>query len=132
MSFNKMSVKELRAVAEMFGVDVAGLNKATVLKTLEDEGVTYESYEAFSSAEKVTPEEEGYVTPTAPVSDSTLTLIKMTRPNPSYEIMYGKDTYVFTHRHPYVAVPEDVADFIFDTEQGFQIATPKEVRSFYG
>ena len=133
MSFTKMTAKELREVADLFGVDVAGLPKAAIIKTLGDEGVTYESYEAFSQAEKVSPEDEGFDVPKeAPKRSADLMLLKMTRQNPSYEIRYGDATYTFTARHPFVAVPEEAADFIFDTEEGFQIATPKEVKAYYG
>lgn len=133
VSFDKMTAKQLREVAAMFGVDVAGLNKATILKTLADDGVTYDAYEAFTNAEKVSPKDEGYaVAEPSPTMGTDLVLLKMVRDNPSYEIFYKNNRYTFTARHPYVAVPEDAADFIFDTEEGFQIATPKEVRNFYG
>jgi hypothetical protein len=51
----------------------------------------------------------------------------MERKNPSYET-YG---YVFTQTHPYVAVPENTAMDIFDSEDGFRMATPREVQEYY-
>lgn len=131
MSFKKMTTKELREVAELFGVEVAGLPKAKILETLEAEGVTYDAYETFASAEKVDPADEGY-TPARQEPVGPLTLVKMDRMNPSYSIQCPSGTYYFTNRHPFVAVSEDDADFIFDTEEGFRPATPKEIKSYYG
>jgi hypothetical protein len=55
-------------------------------------------------------------------------LIKMTRPNFSYEIR----GYKFTKQHPYVLVEEDDADYLIETDGGFRLASPKELRDFYG
>ena len=51
----------------------------------------------------------------------------MTRDNHRYDI-HG---YTFTKDHPFVAMVEDDAQKIFDTEEGFRLATPKEVQDFY-
>jgi hypothetical protein len=39
--------------------------------------------------------------------------------------------HTFTKEHPFVAMKEDDAQAIFDKEDGFRIATPKEVQEFY-
>jgi hypothetical protein len=132
MSFKDMRVKDLREVAEMFGVDVAGLNKQDTLNALELEGVTYEAYEAFANAEKVDPKDEGYVQKPVVQDVGSLLLVKMERQNPAYEVRTPGGTYEFTTRHPFLPINEDDAEFIFDTEDGFRLATPKEVKSFYG
>lgn len=134
MSFNTMPIKDLREVGTLFGVDLSGMNKSTALRALAEEGVTYESYEAFATAEKVSPDNEGFEVESdaGPQKAPGLVLVKMSRQNPSYEIAYSGKTYLFTLRHPFVAVPEDAADFIFDTEEGFHMATPKEVKAYYG
>jgi hypothetical protein len=51
----------------------------------------------------------------------------MERPNASY--MVGR--YTFTQEHPFVAMPINDAQYIFDTEAGFRMATPAEVQSYY-
>ena len=51
----------------------------------------------------------------------------MERKNPSFET-HG---YLFTQSHPFVAVPEKTAQDIFDTEDGFRMATPREVQEYY-
>jgi hypothetical protein len=51
----------------------------------------------------------------------------MTRENHRYDI-FG---YTFTKEHPFVAMSEEDAQKIFDTEEGFRLATPKEVQDFY-
>jgi len=51
----------------------------------------------------------------------------MERHNPSYQT-YG---HVFTREHPFVAMSEKDAQLIFDNEDGFRMATPKEIQEFY-
>ena len=51
----------------------------------------------------------------------------MDRANPSYDV-HG---YTFTQLHPFIAMSEDEAQRIFDTEVGFRLATPKEAQEFY-
>jgi hypothetical protein len=51
----------------------------------------------------------------------------MTRANMRYDI-HG---YTFTKDHPFVAMSEEDAQKIFDSEEGFRLATPKEVQDFY-
>ena len=51
----------------------------------------------------------------------------MTRANARYDIL----KHTFTKDHPFVAMSEDDAQKIFDKEEGFRLATPKEVQDFY-
>jgi hypothetical protein len=37
----------------------------------------------------------------------------------------------FTKEHPFVAVSEDIAQEIFDKEEGFRLASPREVQEYY-
>ena len=39
--------------------------------------------------------------------------------------------FTFTKQHPFVAMNKDNAQAIFDKEEGFRLATPKEVQDFY-
>jgi hypothetical protein len=50
-----------------------------------------------------------------------------TRANFRYDIM----GFTFTKDHPFVAMTEDEAQEIFDKEEGFRLATPKEVQEYY-
>ena len=59
--------------------------------------------------------------------DADSILVRMTRENYRYDI-HG---HTFTKEHPFVAMPEEDAQKIFDTEEGFRLATPKEVQDFY-
>ena len=59
------------------------------------------------------------------VSDKTL--VKMERMNRSYET-HG---YEFTQEHPFISMPMTSAMKILDTEKGFRLATPSEVKEFY-
>jgi len=61
------------------------------------------------------------------VNKEDMVLVKMTRPNFSYEIMGHR----FTKEHPFVAMDKDTAQAIFDKEEGFVMATPAEVQEFY-
>lgn len=130
MSFDKMKVADLKGIAESFGVDLEeAKNKDEIVALLLEEGVTYEMYEQFVNAEKEELEvEEAPVEKTVKVKSNVNTiLVKMDRKNFSYET-YG---YLFSAEHPYVAIPEEVAQKIFDTESGFRMATPREVQEFY-
>jgi len=56
-----------------------------------------------------------------------MVLVRMTRANFRYDIM-GQ---TFTKEHPFVAMSSDKAQAIFDKEEGFRPATPKEAQDFY-
>ena len=133
MSFETLKVDELRKIADSFGVDLEDAkNKAEIIAALVEEGVSFDMYENFSTAEKE-PVEEVVEDEEAPrrqpknKSKEPTVLVKMERLNPSYET-YG---YIFTQSHPFVAVPEKLAQDIFDTESGFRMATPREVQEYY-
>lgn len=130
MSFDKMKVSDLKNIAESFGVDLGeAKNKEEILAVLLEDGVTYEMYDQFASAEKeeLEPEEAPIEKPKKAKENVNTILVKMDRKNFSYET-YG---YVFSAQHPYVAIPEEVAQKIFDNEDGFRMATPREVQEFY-
>ena len=55
-------------------------------------------------------------------------LIKMVRDNPRFEVK----GHNFTSSHPYALVNEDVANHLLEKEDGFRMATPSELREFYG
>jgi len=131
MSFDTLKVAELRNVAESFGVDLEGAkNKKDIIAMLAEEGVTYEVYDNLANTEKTEDSEievfydkkQNNIVP-----EGQTVLVKMDRGNPLYEI--GK--HVFTKVHPYVAMTEEDAQEIFDTEDGFRLATPSEVKDFY-
>lgn len=125
MSFDTMKLAELKKIAESFGVDVSSAkNKADHIAMLLEEGVTYE----LVSGNKVE-------IPDAPVFDGSQeiydeadkTFIKMERENRSYSI-YG---YTFTKEDPFVPMPMKLAQKILETENGFRMATTREVKEFY-
>lgn len=130
MSFDTLKVEELKAIADSFGVDLEGVKtKAEIVAALAEEGVSYDTYKNFAEAEKEETEEPPAVKnkkAAAKSSESTV-LVKMERKNPTYET-YG---YTFTATHPFVAIPESIAQDIFDFESGFRMATPREVQEYY-
>jgi len=126
MSFETMKLAELKAAAEYFGVELEGLKgKPAILKALDEDGITYDMYDKFVNAEKAEPE----IAPRKEkkVVDGPTVLVRMERENPMYTI----DGHVFTREHPYVAMSEEDAEFIFSTQEGFRMATPNEVRDYY-
>jgi hypothetical protein len=135
MSFNDLKVGELRKVADSFGVDIDGaVGKNAIIEAIESEGVTYEDYVGFQSAEKVEPEEIGHRAKPATkkfedykAGIKDMVLVKMERANPSYDA----NGHVFTRDHPFIAMTEDEAQMIFDLETGFRLATPSEVKEYY-
>ncbi len=129
MSFDTLKVAELKVIATDFAVDSEGLkNKKDIIAALAEEGVTWSVYQSTVEAiERDTEEVEVLpkFDPKAQAEDTLL--VRMTRDNHRYDI-HG---YTFTKDHPFVAMSEEDAQNIFDTEEGFRLATPKEVQDFY-
>ena len=129
MSFDTLKVAELRAIATEFAVDTEGLkSKKDIIAALSEEGVTWSVYQkTMQDIEDNTEEIEilPKFDPKAQAEDTIL--VRMTRENMRYDI-HGK---TFTKDHPFVAMSEEDAQKIFDTEEGFRLATPKEVQDFY-
>jgi uncharacterized protein YpmB len=127
MTFATMKVKELREVGGYFGVDLEEQKtKNEIISTLAEEGISYEMYAKFLGAEtaEVTVEEPKKQ---KKVSTSDTVLVRMDRENPAYEI----NGYKFTREHPYVAMDAEDAEFIFESQTGFRMATPREVQEYY-
>jgi hypothetical protein len=131
MSFDKLKVSELKTIATEFAVDTEGLkNKQDIIAAMAEEGVTWGVYQA-TIKEVAENTEEIEILPKFNVKDeipADSVLVRMTRANMRYDIL----GYTFTKDHPFVAMPEDKAQKIFDKEGGFRLATPKEVQEFYG
>jgi len=132
MSFETFKVTELRKIAEDFAVDTEGLkNKAQIIAALTEEGVTFLVYE--KTTKKLDDAQELEAQEVLPRFDHKkdladgVVLVRMTRANFRYDIMGN----TFTKDHPFVAMKEDDAQKIFDKEEGFRLATPKEVQDFY-
>lgn len=127
MSFDTMKISELKELANSFGVDIENIKtKKEIIASLEEEGVTYESYARFAGAEtvevKIDKKKEKEI-----LKPQNTVLVKMDRMNHSYQTM----GYTFTTQHPFVAMSEDDAQRIFDTQPGFRLATPREAQEFY-
>jgi hypothetical protein len=131
MSFDKLKVAELKTIATEFAVDTEGLkNKQDIIAAMAEEGVTWDVYQA-TIKDVAENTEEIEILPKFNVKDGVpadSVLVRMTRANMRYDIL----GYTFTKDHPFVAMPEDNAQKIFDKEGGFRLATPKEVQEFYG
>ena len=130
MSFDTLKVSELKKVAEDFGVDIEGLKgKADLIAALSDEGVTWAVYEKTVKDIEDNKEEVEVLPVFDPnkEQDKDNVLVKMERANFRYDIL----GFTFTKEHPFVAMSPDNAQAIFDKEEGFRLATPKEVQDFY-
>ena len=130
MSFDTLKVAELKQIAEDFAVDLNGLGgKKDIIAALAEEGVTWAIYKKAKGIE----EEEKEMNETLPkvepkvVNKEDMVLVKMVRHNYTYETRGHR----FTKEHPFVAMDKDTAQAIFDKEEGFVLATPKEVQEFY-
>lgn len=130
MSFDKLTVAELKEIATEFAVDTEDLkSKKDIIAAMAEEGVTYSVY---AKTMKVIEEEaeEIEILPRFNPKDATpenSVLVRMARDNMRYDIL----GHTFTKAHPFVAMQEDDAQKIFDKEEGFRLATPKEVQDFY-
>jgi hypothetical protein len=130
-----LKVAELRKIAEDFAVDTDGIkNKADIIAALAEEGVTWSVYQKTikdieEAADEFSEDSEEILPrfdPKAQAEDTVL--VRMTRENYRYDIL----GFTFTKEHPFVAMTEDDAQEIFDKEEGFRLATPKEVQEYYG
>jgi hypothetical protein len=127
MSFDTMKISELKKVAQSFGIDLPEkVTKQEIILAMQDEGITFNEYAKFSDTEKVELEQPKKQAKVALDKGKTI-LVRMDKANPSYTV-YG---YTFTQEHPFVAMSEDEAQRIFDTEPGFRPATPREAQEFY-
>lgn len=129
MSFEEMNINELRIVAREFGVDIENIKtKAGIAGALATDGVTYEMYNTILLAEKVElePEEPAPAQNVIKPGVETM-LVRMDRKNGIYETR----GVTFTRDHPYALVDLDTAQDIFDNEEGFRPATPRELQEFY-
>lgn len=121
MSFNSMRLEELQKAAHLFEIPVTEEDtKKEIILKLQENGKTYSMYKRFEN-----PESRDTIA--GQVEFSSTILLKMNRLNPSFEA-FG---YKFTKTHPYQVMPQEDAQKIMDTYDGFVIATPDEVKSFY-
>jgi hypothetical protein len=131
MSFETLKLNELREVADSFGVDLAGAKtKKQVISSIEEEGVSFDLYQKFYNAEK----DDSYIeaeivsNPVGPRANADdVVLVKMERSNPTYQTA----GFTFTREHPFVPMTSFQAQLIFDLEQGFRLATPREIQEYY-
>lgn len=121
MSFSKMNKESLIKVAEFFDILVDPQDGVKDIRVkLDQDGATYETWKKFNDPE------EAKVPEGVAFKQATI-LLKMTRMNGTFEA-FG---YRFTRDAPYRAVPEEDAEKIMAVFDGFVIATPSEVKSFY-
>lgn len=130
MSFETLKISELKQIADDYGVDTEGLKgKANIIAAMAEEGVTWDLY-SKSQKDIEDSQEEVEVLPKFDKNkkiEEDQVLVRMTRQNFRYDIQ----GFTFTKEHPFVAMGKDKAQAIFDKEEGFRIATPKEVQDFY-
>jgi hypothetical protein len=130
MSFETLKLSEIKKIAEDFGVDIQALkSKNDIIASLAEEGVTWSIYQK-TIKDIEDNKEEIEVLPRFDAKksqDKDSVLVRMERANHRYDAM----GFTFTSTHPFVAMSEEQAQEIFDREEGFRLATPKEVQDFY-
>lgn len=131
MSFDTLKVKDLKSLAADFAVDANGLkNKAEIIAALSEEGVTWSVYQSTLKNIENAKEDSDEVLPRLDPNqklDEDIVLVKMDRANYRYDAL----GFTFTQAHPFVAMKPDAAQEIFDKEDGFRLATPREVQEYY-
>lgn len=130
MSFETLKVSDLKKIAEDFGVEVEGLkNKKDIVAALAEEGVSWNVYEKTIKDIEDNTEEIELLPKFDPKKEQAKdsVLVRMTRANFRYDIM----GHTFTREHPFAVMSEEDAQEIFDKENGFRLATPKEAQEFY-
>lgn len=131
MSFTTLKIAELRQIAEDFAVDLPNSkNKAEIVAALAEEGVTWDVYQkTIKNIEDEAVEMEEVLPKFDPKKEQpeNTVLVKMTRANFRYDTL----GFTFTKEHPFVAMPSEQAEEIFEKEEGFRLATATEVQDFY-
>jgi len=157
-SFSDLDVKTLRRTAvEDFAVPVAAdANKQTVLAALAEQNIGWDMYCKLmgwnlpAATPAAAPEVGDDADADEPVVQKTYNvggeeviirtaeaptpnvqekfLVKMERKNPQYNTRGHK----FTQDHPYALVDREVCDYLLEKEDGFRMATPRELEEFYG
>jgi len=126
-----LKIAELRQVAEDFAVELPNSkNKTEIIAALAEEGVTWDVYQKTIENIEDSKLEADEVLPTfdpKKEQPEDTVLVKMERANFRYDAM----GFTFTKEHPFVAMPTEKAEEIFEKEEGFRLATPVEVREFY-
>ena len=130
MSFDTLKIKDLKEIAESFAVEYpAKVTKQQLILALEEEGVTYATYQKFYESEKVETDAVNQADPrNIDYANQNVVLVKMVRGNHSYEWR----GFTFSQQNPYMPMPEEIAQVLFDEQAGFVLATPREVQEFYG
>ena len=132
MSFKDLKLADLKTVADSFGVDYQSkVTKNDLVLLLEEEGISYQMYEQFANVEKEDIKPEVGQPARLNLTKEDSILVKMDRENFSYQVGTDQGAITFTKEHPFVALPESVAQQIFDLHAGFRPATPREVQEFY-
>jgi hypothetical protein len=131
MSFTTLKIAELRQIAEEFAVELPNSkNKAEIVAALAEEGVTWDVYQkTIKKIEDEAVEIEEVLPKFDPKKEQpeNTVLVKMTRANFRYDTL----GFTFTKEHPFVAIPSEKAEEIFEKEEGFRLATATEVQDFY-
>jgi hypothetical protein len=132
MSFNNLKLADLKKVADSFGLELpTKISKNDLVLLLEEEGVSYQMYEQFANTEKEDVDAGVGQPARLDLSKENSILVKMDRENYSYQVGTQQGAITFTKDHPFVALPESVAQNVFDSHDGFRPATPREVQDFY-
>lgn len=132
MSFNSLKLAELKNVADSFGVEIPSkISKNQLVLLLEEEGISYSMYEQFANVEKEDIQPEVGQPARLQLDKENSILVKMDRENFSYQIGTSQGAVTFTKEHPFVALPESIAQEVFDLHTGFRPATPREAQEFY-
>ncbi len=134
MSFEDLKVAQLRDAAEEFAVDLNGVKgKQGIIDALTEFGVEYSDYAALVERREapvdaaVLPEVKPEPVARPKEVPGQTVVVKMVRANPRYDAA----GFTFTKEHPYVPMTLEQAQELFDLEEGFTIATPREVQEYY-
>lgn len=128
-NFQTFSRIELNYLADKFEALVKGNQKKDFADALVAKGVTEEAAkEALKERAKKILESHPNHQSAIITNEDTILLVRMRRANPSYKYR----NYHFTREHPYVLMRTDDANDLLKMETGFVLATPEEVKEFYG
>lgn len=121
MSFSQLNKEQLLDACRLFEIDADENAKNQELKALlnADPKANFQTYKRLLDPDPVEEPEN--------IVYNDMVILKMSRENPSFEA-FG---FRFTKDNPYIAMSSDQAQLIINSYDGFLIASPDEVKSYY-
>jgi hypothetical protein len=132
--FKQHTKQQLLTICEEFALDInPQATKEEIIARIAEDGIDYSFYKSLhpdvdenTPTAAVVDRGEVKILPVVPSAEPVL--LKMTRPNATFEVR----GYRFTRNIPYALVKEEDVDYLIEEVGGFEVARRSEVEKFFG